>query len=348
MTYLSEKRKAKSAKLKLKVKSFKLSTLTFRFSLYALHSLFLVSILSGCTQQPHFEQTRLLMGTFAKIEIFGKESELSRKAAGEAFAEIKRIEDLLSRYNPQSQLSQINENAGKPPVVVDREVLSLVKEAVEINRKSQGSFDITIAPVVKLWGFYQKDRKIPAAEEIKEALAKVGSDKILINEKDCTVLLKDGMELDLGGIGKGYAVDKAVDILRENKIDCALVNIGGNLKTLGLPKKGFWSIGIKDPLKKDQIITKIKIRQTAVSTSGSYENYFVINGKNYSHIIDPKSGFPADKILSVTILCDSAMHADALSTLVFVLGKEKSLGLLKDFGARAVIIDKSGSLDYTN
>ncbi len=288
------------------------------------------------------------MGTFARIEVFGKDSKLSRKAANDAFSEIKRIEDLLSRYDPESQLSQINENAGKTPVIVDREVLSLVKEAVEINRKSQGSFDITIAPIVKLWGFYQKDRKIPAAEEIKEALAKAGCDKIVINEKESTVLLQDGMELDLGGIGKGYAVDKAVDILRENKIDCALVNIGGNLKTLGLPKKGFWNIGIKDPLKKDKTMTTVKIHQTAVSTSGSYENYFEKDGKRYSHIIDPKTGLPADKILAVTVLCDSAMYADALSTSVFVLGKDKSADLLKDYGARAIIIDKDGGLDYTD
>ena len=256
------------------------------------------------------------MDTFAEVSLFSIERARASEAMEEAFKEIERIEKLFSRFDKASEVSRINASAGEKEVIVSPELFEIIERSIYYSRISRGAFDITAAPLKK--GRYE--------------------DIILDRDRLSVRFLDKGIKIDLGGIAKGYAVDRAVQILRSYGIESALVDMGGNIYALGSPPgKKAWRIGIRDPRDKDNIIHRLSLKDRAVATSGNYERP--------SHIIDPASGNPAARVMSVTVASDSAERSDALSTAVFVMGIEDGLGLIRSFkGTEVFIFDNDAKL----
>jgi len=280
-------------------------------------------LLCGCREKKIHKDTQVLMGTF--VQVISPEAD----AAGIAFKEIKRVEGLLSKYDSDSEISRLNRQG---TLSASPETFFLVKRAREFSQKSGGAFDITVAPLVELWGFKDKRYRIPGGDEIKSALRLVGADKIILQEANNVIKFKvPGMEVDLGGIAKGYAVDCAAAALKSAGIKSCLINAGGQVYCLGDNSGKPWNIAIQDP-RKDNFVEYLKLEDSAAATSGDYEQYFIKDGKRYAHIIDPRTGYPAASgISSVTVVGPEGLSADALATAVFVLGEKQSELLLKSF-----------------
>jgi thiamine biosynthesis lipoprotein len=282
-----------------------------------------VLIFSGCAKEKLYKDTRILMGTFVEV------TSPNESAAKIVFSEIKRIEDKLSKYNASSEVARLNKLRR---LKVSPETFFIIKRSKELSRLTNGAFDITVAPLVTLWGFKDKNFYTPEQREIDQALKLTGSDKIILNERDYVVEFKlSGMQVDLGAIAKGYAVDCAVRKLREAGINSCLINAGGQIYALG-DKLGLpWKVAIRNP-KSKSFLNYIYIKDKAVSTSGNYEQYFDSKGKRYGHIFNPKTGYPSEsEFASVTVVAPDGVTADALSTSVFVLGKEKGKELVDRF-----------------
>ncbi len=270
-----------------------------------------------------YRSNRVLMGTFWEVTS-------PRKEASEiVFAEAERLEGLLSKYIPESEVSRLN-LAGELKVSPD--TFYLIKTAGDLAGKTEGAFEISIAPLVDLWGFSNKDYRLPANEEINKTLKLVGSDKIILHENNNMVKFKfPGMKIDLGGIAKGYALDCAGSRLKERGITDCLINAGGQVYALGRINGEPWKIAVKNP-RKPEISRIVELENKSVSTSGDYEQFFFDNGKRYCHILNPKTGYPADSgIASVTVIDKSAMTADVLSTSAFILGEEGTRRLKENF-----------------
>jgi thiamine biosynthesis lipoprotein len=261
------------------------------------------------------------MGTFIEVTSPYKE------AADIVFSEIKRIEGLLSKYKEDSEVSRLNRTG---QLKVSPETFYIIKKAKEFWEVSDGAFDITVAPLLDLWGFTDKQYVIPEDKKIKNTLDIIGSDKIILNESDNTVKFKHyGMKIDLGGIAKGFALDCAVRKLKEAAIFSCLINAGGQVYALGDKFGKSWRVAIKDP-RSNKFAGYLELKDSSTSTSGDYEQYFIREKKRYSHILSPKTGYPANSgLASVTLIAQDALTADALSTAIFVLGKEKGEELKK-------------------
>lgn len=262
-----------------------------------------------------YREKRVMMGTF--VEVISPQKE----AAKIVFDEISRIEGLLSKYNPESEVSKLNKFG---TIKASPETFYIIKKSKEFYSLSDGAFDITVAPLMDIWGFTNKQYFSPSEEKIKEALKLVGSDKIILHDSSFVVQFKiSGMKIDLGAIAKGYAVDCAVKKVREHGIKSCLINAGGQIYCLGDRFGKPWKVAIKNP-RADGLVDYLKLEDKAISTSGDYEQYFIKKGKRYAHIINPKTGYPAkSSIVSVTVMARDGLTADALSTSIFVLGKEK-------------------------
>ncbi len=279
------------------------------------------------------KQTEMIMGTLAEITVIPANG----KAIREAFEALKKVDALMSTYKEDSEISILNRE-GKAQV--SEETLEVVEAAIEFSRLTHGAFDITVGPLIDLWKKAKKDEKVPTEKEIEEAVSLVGYQRIIL-EGNQIRLEKKGMRIDLGGIAKGYAVDKAIEALKRNNIKRALVNAGGDLYALGkAPQEGGWAIGIQDPRDKDKIINIMKVEDMAVATSGDYRRYFTLEGKRFSHIVNPKTGLTVQEVpMSVTIVGPDATTTDALSTGVFVLGPEEGMKLIESLpGIEGMII----------
>ena len=256
-----------------------------------------------------------------------------RAAITSAFEEIKKIETIANIFNPDSEISRLNA-AGK--IQASRDLFNMVRESLKYYRLSEGAFDITVGPVVSIWKekIMEAENKtrgltLPTESQIKKAVSLVGSDKISLDESASSIrFTQSGMSIDLGAIAKGYAVDKAVRRLKELGVRSALVNAGGNVYCLGKKGSRKWRIGVRHPRKAAEIVYYLDLENQGAATSGDYEQFFILDKKRYSHIINPKTGWPVDNnISSVTIIAPDAATSDGLSTTVFVLGKEKGLTL---------------------
>lgn len=256
---------------------------------------------------------RVLMGTFWEV------TSPDKRASAIVFNEVRRIEQLLSKYIPTSEVSQLN-RLGK--LKVSPETFYIIKRSQEYCRLTRGAFDITIAPLVNLWGFSQKDFHVPGDQEISAALKLVGSDKIILQAKDNVVEFKiPGMRIDLGAIAKGYALDCAVEKLKAQNISSCLISAGGQIYALGDKFGAPWKVAIAGR-SKVEFAGSFELKNKSASTSGDYEQFFIAGGKRYSHIIDPRTGYPAEtKTAAVTVIADNGLTADALSTAIFILGK---------------------------
>lgn len=276
----------------------------------------------GCQNKQLFKETRIMMGTF--IEVISPQKE----ATDIAFREIKRIEDLLSKYNPESEISKLNK-LGK--LKVSLETFYIIKKAKDLYTKTEGAFDITVAPLMDLWGFTDRNYQVPPKEKINEILKLIGSDKIILKDDNIVEFAIPGMKIDLGGIAKGYAVDCAVKKLQEKQIKSCLINAGGDIFCLGDKFGKPWLVAIQDP-HGEGLLKKIDLKNKAVATSGNYEQFFIKENKRYSHILNPKTGYPVESdFSSVTVVASDCLTADALATAIFVLGKDKIKDLVEEF-----------------
>ncbi len=330
------------------------------FLVFALCSLFLVLFLSSCTNSSQmYKESRVLMDTYCSITVVSSSREKAEEAIEAGFAEIKKLGTLINYYSDTSELSEINRSAGMKPVRVSKETLELINIAVHTSEITNGAFDPSIAPVIKIWDFSRQNKQpsVPEGNSITNAKKLVDFEKIQINDIASEVYLeKKGMEIDLGGIAKGYAADKAVDAIKIKGITSALVAIAGDIRGFGLSTSGkAWNVGIQDPRPEtesekpwEDIIASLRLEDRAISTSGDYQRFFFQNGKRYHHILDPETGYPADTdLISATVIAPDGYVADGLSTAVFVLGAEKGLALINKLGLDAVLVDANRKIQVT-
>jgi thiamine biosynthesis lipoprotein len=297
-----------------------------------------------------FKDSKIVMGTVVEMTVAHRSEELARAAISEAMSEFQRIDDLMSSYKPDSVVSRLNRTGAIAKVPVGKEVFQIIRDAAAISAASGGAFDATIWPISSLWGF-DNGGMIPKPEMIEEKLSLVGYQTIEFDESSYSVGFGvDGMGLDLGAIAKGWAIDRAMEILSARGVRNAIIDAGGDLRIIGArPGKDFWRIGIKHPRDQGALLLTLDLRDTAIVTSGDYERFFVVEGVRYHHILDPATGQPARDCRSVTVLAPTAAEADACATAAFVLGPSKGLAFLrKRPGVRGVIVGAAGELHWTD
>jgi thiamine biosynthesis lipoprotein len=297
--------------------------------------------------QQIFKKKQSLLGSPFEITVVAKDSVQGNLFSDLAIAEVKRIENLISDWIPTSQISKVNQNAGISPVKVDKEVYDLVDRATKISKLTSGAFDISYASMDRIWKFDGSMKEMPTEEAIRKSVEKVGYQNIILNSKDTTIFLKNkGMKLGLGGIGQGYIADKIKVLLQEKGCNSGLVNVSGDINTWGKqPNGNLWTVGIVNPMNKNKVFATFPLDDSAVETSGSYEKYVTFNGKRYSHIIDPRTGYPATGIISVSVFAKQTELADALATGIFVMGVEVGLDLVNQLkGIGCIIVDDKGGI----
>ena len=289
-----------------------------------------------------FKRTEMIMGTLVEITVLPP----NEKAVKEAFNEMRRIDALMDIYRENSEASILNREG---EARVSKETLEVIKKSIEFSRLTRGAFDITCGPLVNLWKEAKKNKEIPTAEEIKETISLVGYKKLIL-EGSWVRFKEKGMQIDLGGIAKGYAVDKAIEVLKKNGIKQALVNAGGDLYALGKASQGEkWQIGIQHPRQEGKILTIIKVKDEAVATSGDYQRYFMLKGKRFAHIVNPMTGWTVQDVpMSVTIIAPDAASADALATGVFVLGPQEGMKLINSLSGIEGMIVSEGMKTVTS
>lgn len=299
-----------------------------------------------------FKRTLLLMGSRFELAVVDKNVVTAQHHIQAAINEIKRIENLISSWNPQSQTSMINKQAGIKPVTVDIELIQLIERAKRVSRLTQGAFDISFGSIdKKIWHFDGSLKKLPDAATAKKAVRLINYQHIITDQTNSTVFLKNkGMRIGFGAIGKGYAAEKARALLKERGVKNGIVNAGGDLTAWGAQPNGKpWTIGIANPTFKHKAFAHLAVTNQAVVTSGNYEKFVVIDGKKYTHIIDPRTGYPVSGLQSVTIICPNAELADALATSVFVLGPEIGLHLINQLkGVEAILVDDAQKIHYSS
>ena len=300
--------------------------------------------------QKVYKRTLLLMGSRFDITVVANDSVQGKNYIDLAVGEISRIELLISAWDPDSQTSDINRKAGIHPVQVDSELFGLIERSVSISKLTDGAFDISYAAMDKIWKFDGSMTEMPTEEAIKASVSKVGYQNIILDKVHSTVFLKlPGMKIGFGAIGKGYAADKAKALLIEKGVPAGIVNASGDMNTWGKQPNGEeWKIAITNPLNKNKVFAVLPINEGAVVTSGNYEKYVTFNGKRYTHIIDPRTGYPATGMISATVFAKKAELADALATSLFVMGVEVGLNRINQLpGVECIIIDDKGKI-YTS
>ncbi|HDK7157356.1 TPA: FAD:protein FMN transferase [Clostridium botulinum] len=300
----------------------------------------------GCdskSEEPVSRET-YLMGTIINIKAYGKNAD---KAVQASVDKISDIENKMSLNISTSEINKINKNAGIAPVKVSKNTFDVVKASLIYSEKTKGSFDITVEPLVSLWGIGTDKARIPSKDEINNALKLINYKDVVINEKESTIMLKrKGQAIDLGAIAKGYTADELKKVLLNHNVSSAFLNLGGNIYVLGnKPDKTPWKIGVQNPLEpRGDYLGIVSVSDKSVVTSGNYERFFERNGKRYHHIFDTKTGYPAEKgLISVSIISNKSIDGDALSTSVYTLGLDEGKKLiesLKDVEAVFVTNDK--------
>jgi thiamine biosynthesis lipoprotein len=299
---------------------------------------------------PHkqYKSALKLMGNRFEFSVVAADGLLANKCIGLAIEEVRRIESLFTTFNDTSQANLINKFAGIQPVKVDEEVFGLIERSIRLSNLTQGAFDITYGSVDKsLWNFDINMTFLPDPIIAKQRVRLINYRNIILDKDNGTVFLKErGMRIGFGGIGKGYAAERAKSLLKSHGIESGIVNAAGDLTTWGYQPDGKpWTIGIADPDSINKLFSYLDITDMAIATSGNYEKYAIINGRKYSHTIDPKTGLPVTGIKSVTILCDNAEIADALATPVTVMGVEVGLNLINQMnGVACIIVDDNDKI----
>ncbi len=305
----------------------------------------------ACTPQKEriFKKSRIIMDTLVTITVVTKTSSDADEIIDKAFQEIGRLEKASNFYSPDSEISLINMNAGTSPVKVSPDIIEILTKARQVYEMTDGAFDMTIGPVISLYDF--RNRIKPSDVEVRNNLSLVNYRNIVINKEQSTVFLREkGMLLDSGGIMKGYAAERAAEVLKRHGVPSGIVAVAGDIRAFGLKPDGKpWRVGIRDPMGQgeDDIVAVIELSDMSISTSGDYERFFILNGKRFHHLISPKTGYPAEGCRSVSIISTEGALADSYSTGIFILGPEKGLKALEKIGLDGIIIDKKGILHTT-
>jgi thiamine biosynthesis lipoprotein len=291
------------------------------------------------------------MGSTYSIIAYGHDRQRVLGAIELAFDEVRRLDQLLSNYRPASEWSQVNRFAAERPVKVSKELFDLLSACVEYSRESGGAFDITVGPLMKVWGFYKGSGHLPHRAEIWGALAKVGYQNLILDPKALTVkFAKAGVEIDPGGIGKGYAVDRMVAILKQYGVDSAMVSGGGSsIYALGAPagEPRGWHISIRNPKNREQTVQEVFLKNESMSTSGSYEKFFYAEGRIWAHIMDPRTGYPAQGVLSASVIAPRTLDSEAWAKPFFIDGKKNGhrwISQLKSKGFRVYLCEDKSEL----
>lgn len=297
--------------------------------------LFILFCNSILVAQTNFDIERkvVLMGSKFQITIVANDSAVANKQIDLAIEEIERIENLISEWQPHTQVSEVNRNAGIKPVKVDKELFELTKRALYYSKISNGAFDISTTALDKVWKFDGSMTEKPTEESIAKSIKNVGYQHIVLDSVHSTIFLKkSGMKIGFGSIGKGYAADKGRELMQKLGVQAGIVNASGDIATWGTQPNGKpWRIGINNPFKRQHTAKILKLKNRAVATSGSYEKYAEIDGVRYAHIINPKTGYPSTGLTSVTIYGPSAEFANALSTSIMVLGETEGKKMAKKY-----------------
>jgi FAD:protein FMN transferase len=270
------------------------------------------------------EQSTYAMGSTYSIAVYGEDQTLLESAVDQAFDEVRRLDDELSNYKPESEWSTVNRFAAVRPVKVPQDLFDLLSACVEYSRLSEGAFDITVGPLMRVWGFYKGSGRLPKPEEIESARKIIGWKGLKLDPPAQSVrFLVKGLEMDPGGIGKGYAVDRMVDILRRNGIKIGLVSASGSsIYAMGSPPgEDGWHIQIKDPRDLSKSVQEVVLKDDSMSTSGSYEKFFEAGGRIYNHIMDPRTGYPAPGMLSVSVITPRTIDSEAWTKPLFINGR---------------------------
>jgi len=295
----------------------------------------------AAAQDSLYIESRPAMGTSVEIFLYAETRDRAVELFEVAFEEISRIDAALSTYRSTSEISRINAEAAHEPVVTDPEVFGLISTALEFSQRTGGAFDVTVGPLVKAWGFFRGDGRYPSTDVLSEARAKVGWRQVAVDSAQRSIrFLTPGLELDLGGIGKGFALDCAARTLRRNGVGRALLSAGqSSYVAIGAPPeaKG-WPINIPSPTDPTRALSTIQLRDQSLSTSGSSQQYFEMNGRRYSHIIDPRSGEPVTGMAQVTVIAATATDSDALSTALFVAGRNDAAMLIESMEGTAALL----------
>ncbi len=297
--------------------------------------------------QIEYKRKVSMLGSPFEITVVSKDSVEGKQFTDLAIAEVKRIENQISDWIPTTPISLVNKNAGIQSVKVDSEVFDLVERAIKISQLTDGAFDISYASMDKIWKFDGSMTTMPTEEMIKKSVAKIGYENIVLDKSNQTIFLKlAGMKLGLGGIGQGYIADKVRDLLVANGCKSGIVNVSGDINAWGKQINGKpWTIGIINPMNKNKVFATFPLENSSVETSGNYEKYVMFNGIRYSHIIDPRTGYPAQGVVSVSVFAKQTEIADALATGIFVLGVEVGLDLVNQLkGIECIIVDDKGKI----
>lgn len=295
-----------------------------------------------------YRENRTLMGSPFEISVVHADATVRRQAVRAAWEEIERLESMISSWLPTSETSAINRQAGIEAVVVSPELFSLVKRSLKVSELTGGAFDITFASAGQYWDF--RSRKLPDPAMVAQAVKLIDYRRVQLNESARSVLLTEpGTRIGFGGIGKGFAANRALRVLQRHGIENALVNAGGDLVAAGHDERGDpWQISLAHPRRPGKMLARLNISENAVVTSGDYERFFVVDGVRYSHILDPRTGYPVAGMQSVTVICPDGELADALATSVFVLGVDRGLALVNRLkGVAAILVDGSGEVHYS-
>jgi len=288
------------------------------------------------------KRSRILLGTVVEIQVKSNVEQKAEDAINQAFAEVKRIDDLFTTYNQSSAVWKINHSSDSI-ISVEEEVYNLIVLCDSVTRLSEECFDVSLDNLIKFWGFDSGNPQVPDKDSINLILTQCGWKNVEIVGSN--KIIKKNAALNFGAIAKGYAVDKAIEVIKHNGIKEALVNAGGEISVIG----NDWVVGVQHPRKTNELINKIKLQNTSTATSGDYEQYFEVDGIRYHHILNPKSGYPAKGLQSVTIINKSNAFADALATAVFVMGKEKGIKLIEQLeNTEAMLIDSDGKIFYSS
>ena len=295
--------------------------------------------------QEKVQKNVFAMDTYMTVSAYGENAE---KAVDAAIDEINRLDVLLSTGKDTSQVAFINQNGS---AVLNDDTQTLLQKSLELYESTGHRFDITIYPIMCVWGFPTQEYRVPEQDEIAKTLELVGSDKLSYDEATKTLTLRDGMAIDFGGIAKGYTSSRLMEIFREYNVSSAMVSLGGNVQVLGTKTDGSdWRVAVQNPDGTDDYLGILAIKDKAVITSGGYERYFEEDGKTYHHIMDNETGKPADSdLISVTIISKDGMLADGLSTALFVMGKEDALNYWREHSEEfdAILVTKDGEITVT-
>ena len=317
---------------------------------------FVVLVLLACSVQAYSQQRHLVsvkrsvpvMGTTFEITVVAQDEEIGYINIEEATAEIKRIEQLISSWIPDSETSRINKNAGIQPVGVSEELYNLIARCVQISEITNGAFDITYATLDTIWAFDGSLLYAPTGTEIKQTLKRTGYQQIVLDPEMHSVFLKQkGTKIGFGGIGKGYAADRAKALLNAHMVPAGMINAGGDITTWGTMATGEkWMIGVANPIGNGNLITWVPLVESSVAISGNHRKFITVGGKRYTDVLDPRTGYPVYGVNKVTVFGRTAEFCDALATAIFVLGKDEGLALVNQLGGIEAVIEDMGGAMY--